>query len=272
VLLLHEEGFGDTLQFVRYANLLASRGARVTLCVPQELVRLVRGVAGVAEVATRAEDLPAADYVCPFFSLPRAFATTLRTIPAQIPYLRPNPEDVARWRVMLPWSGTRKLRVGLVWAGQARPWLPGFAAVDRRRGVPPAAFAALAGPGRQFVSLQKGGAADALPSALRLHDPMPEVTDFADTAAVIAQLDVVVSVDTSVVHLAGGMGKTVLMLDRFDACWRWLSGRRDSPWYPGLRIFRQSSPCVWDDAMTGVAAALDEMAAAHADRETELAR
>jgi hypothetical protein len=151
--------------------------------------------------------------------------------------------------------------VGLVWAGQARPTLPGFAALDRRRSAGLAAFAPLADvPGLSLVSLQAGPAArQPRPPGLELLDPMPDVMDFADTAAIIAGLDVVVSVDTSVVHLAGLVGKPVLLLDRYDGCWRWLSGRLDSPWYPHLTIFRQEQPEDWSGPMTQVTASLRAM-------------
>ena len=153
----------------------------------------------------------------------------------------------------------RALRVGLVWAGQARPWLPGFVGLDQRRSTGLATLAPLAAvSGVQFVSLQKGpAAADArTPGAFDLLDVMDEVRDFADTAAIIANLDLVISVDTSVVHLAGAMGKPVFLLDRYDHCWRWLSGREDSPWYPSLRIFRQTRPGEWAPVVARVAEAL----------------
>jgi hypothetical protein len=261
VLILHEEGFGDTLHFIRYAALLAARGARVAVAAPPELARLLAGVAGIDEVIEGAVEGAGGpglhDYVCPVFSLPRVFATTLESIPRAMPYLRAEPGLVAQWGRVLRWRDPARLRVGLVWAGQARPWLPGFAALDRRRSAGLAALAPLAGLDAEFVSLQKGG--DCLGS-LAVHDPMPFARDFADTAAVIAHLDVVVSVDTAVAHLAGGMGKPVLLLDRYDSCWRWLSGRTDSPWYPTLRIFRQTRPGVWDDPVRAVAEALAEMA------------
>ena len=152
------------------------------------------------------------------------------------------------------------MRVGLVWSGQARSHLTGFDVLDGRRSTTLATFAPLgAVAGARFISLQAGPAAEQArdpPSGLTLHDPMSEVTDFADTAAIIANLDVVVSVDTSVVHLAGAMGKPVLLLDRYDNCWRWLSGRTDSPWYPGLRIFRQKKLGDWAPVIAHVAAAL----------------
>ena len=157
------------------------------------------------------------------------------------------------------------MRVGLAWAGQARPWLPGFSTVDRRRSAALATFAPLAAvSGVAFVSLQKGPPQEQVQSAperMTLFDPMAEVEDFADTAAVIANLDLVVSVDTAVVHLAGAMGKPVFLLDRYDNCWRWLSGRADSPWYPNLTIFRQDAMGDWSAPMARAVAALRAIAA-----------
>ncbi len=148
--------------------------------------------------------------------------------------------------------------MGLAWAGQARSWQRGYAAIDRRRSIPLGTLAPLGGvPGVRLVSLQRGEpAAEARPPGLALHDPMAGVTDFADTAAIVAQLDAVVSVDTAVAHLAGALGVPVLLLDRYDACWRWLSGREDSPWYPGLRLFRQARPGDWEEPVQQVAAVL----------------
>ena len=253
VVVLHEEGFGDTLQFARYIPRLAERGARVVVAAPGELMRVLRGVAGVADILKPGVPLPPHDFLCPVFSLPRVFATTVESIPNDTPYLHADPDLVARWGEIVPWRRSSKLRVGLVWAGQARPWLEGFAALDGRRSAGAQAFAPLRDLDVELVSLQKGAAAA---PDLALHDVMERVADFADTAAVIAHLDVVVSVDTAVVHLAGGMGKPVLMLDRYDACWRWLSGRTDSPWYPAMRIFRQETPGAWEAPVLGVVAAL----------------
>jgi tetratricopeptide (TPR) repeat protein len=264
VLAVHEEGFGDTLQFLRYLPLLAARGARVVAMVPPALERLARTVAGVAQVVSTADPPPPYDFHCPFFSLPRAFGTTVDTIP-QAPYLAADPTLRAAWAARLPDDG---LRVGLVWAGQARPWLPGFTTLDRRRSTGLAAFAPLAGvPGLRFVSLQAGASSVRVqvpPVGLSLLDPMDGVVDFADTAAIIDTLDVVVSVDTAVVHLAGGMGKTVFLLDRYDNCWRWLYGRNDSPWYRDLTIFRQERLGDWSAPMRRIAATLSDMAASRA--------
>lgn len=264
VLLTHEAGYGDTLQFCRYVPLLAARGARIALAIPAALQRLLGAQGwGVAMVPAGA-DLPAYDWHCPMMSLPRVFGTTLETIPAEIPYLAADPALVACWAARLRTAAGP--RVGLVWAGQARPWLPGFATVDARRSTCLAQFAPLgAVEGVRFVSLQADAAAAEArerPAGLALHDPMPQVADFADTAAIIANLDLVVSVDTSVVHLAGALGKPVFLLDRYDNCWRWLSGRSDSPWYPTLRIFRQTGIGDWAPVMRQAAAALAEFAAA----------
>jgi Flp pilus assembly protein TadD len=258
ILAQHEDGFGDTLQFLRYLPLLAERGARVVACVPPSLVRVMRGVPGVAEVVTDADHVPAYDFVCPMFSLPRVFGTTVQTIPP-VPAIAFDTASVGRWAGRLPYGG---LRVGLVWAGQARPSLAGFSTLDRRRSAGLAAFLPLLDvAGVSFVSLQAGPAArQPYPGGLEMFDPMPDVTDFADTAAIIAGLDVVVSVDTSVVHLAGLVGKPVFLLDRYDGCWRWLSGRLDSPWYPGVTIFRQDRPDDWSGAMAEAAASLRVMA------------
>jgi tetratricopeptide (TPR) repeat protein len=263
VLAWHEEGFGDTLQFARYLPLLAARGARVLAFVPAELQRLLRTLAGVAEVLGPPAPVPPFDWHVPFFSLPRAFGTTLESIPDDVPYLFAEPARAAAWAPLLPEHG---LRVGLVWAGQARPWLPGFSAIDRRRSIDLAELAPLAQIGGvSLVALQKGPAAreaEPLPPGMTLVDPMPGVADFADTAAIIAGLDVVVSVDTAVAHLAGALGKRVLLLDRYDNCWRWLAGRDDSPWYPSLRIFRQPRAGDWSEPVARVAAELARLAGA----------
>jgi Flp pilus assembly protein TadD len=259
VLVVQEEGLGDTLQFLRYLPLLAERGAHVAVAVPPELTRLMRTVSGVIDVPGGDAPVPRYDFHCSFNGLPRAFETTLETLPCAVPYLVADPALVAHWARRLP--VTQALRVGLVWAGQARPWLPGFVGLDQRRSTGLATLAPLAAvSGVQFVSLQKGGAAPEARTpagAFDLLDVMAEVRDFADTAAIVANLDLVISVDTSVVHLAGAMGKPVFLLDRYDNCWRWLSGRDDSPWYPSLRIFRQTRPGEWAPVIARVAAALD---------------
>jgi Flp pilus assembly protein TadD len=263
VLLTHEAGYGDTLQFCRYVPLLTARGARIVLAVPPALQRLLGAQRWGADVLPTNAGPPDYDWHCPMMSLPSVFGTTLETVPAASPYLTADPALVATWAARLPIGPG--LRVGLVWAGQARPWLPGFATVDMRRSTSLAQFGPFrAVEGVRFVSLQADApAAEArnpLPG-LALYNPMAEVADFADTAAIIANLDLVVSVDTSVAHLAGALGKPVFLLDRYDNCWRWLNGRSDSPWYPTLRIFRQTKIGEWAPVMQQSAAALAEFVA-----------
>jgi Flp pilus assembly protein TadD len=264
VLAWHEEGFGDTLQFGRYLPLLAQRGARVLARLPAELTRLFADMPGVSVLADPSR-LPAFDWHVPMFSLPRAFGTTVETIPGDVPYLHASPALVSTWGARLADAlppGT--LRVGLAWAGQARPWLRWFTTLDGRRSMSLGTLQPLGAlPGVTMVSLQKGPPAEEArtpPPGMAVYDPMPAAADFADTAAIVANLDVVVSVDTSVVHLAGALGKPVLLLDRYDSCWRWLSGREDSPWYPSLRILRQPTPGDWESVVARAAGLLAEIA------------
>jgi tetratricopeptide (TPR) repeat protein len=259
-LLIHaEQGFGDTLQFCRYATLAAARGAKVILEAPPPLVRLLRTLAGVAQVVECGDALPAFDVHCPMLSLPFAFGTTGATIPNVAPYLHADAVQVAAWQARLGALAGPGLRVGLVWAGDPRRHTRELAAVDGRRSLAPARLAPLLDvAGVRFFSLQKSG--PAAPEAFGVVDVMGEMDDFADTAALVANLDLVISVDTAVAHLAGALGKPVWLLDRFDSCWRWLSGRRDSPWYPTLRLYRQPCAGDWDAVLAEVAADLRALA------------
>jgi tetratricopeptide (TPR) repeat protein len=252
-ILLHpEQGLGDTLQMVRYAPLVAARGGRVVLEVQAPLVRLMAGLPGVQQVIPLGGELPPFDWHCPLFSLPLAFGTSLHTIPAE-PYLVAPPDLAAQWAARL---GRRTgLRVGLVWGGAEKiGWH-----VNRQRSVALDQLAPLATiPGVNLYSLQKDPDAAAIHIAAKLGivDLMADVVDFADTAALVAQLDLVISVDTSTAHLAAAMGKPVWLLSRHNGCWRWLTNRHDSPWYPSLRIYRQERPGDWAPAIGRVAADL----------------
>jgi Flp pilus assembly protein TadD len=252
-LLLHaEQGFGDTLQFCRYAPLAAAGGLRIILEVPKPLVRLLHSLAGVDRIVMQGEALPPFDLHCPMLSLPLALGTTIATIPSDVPYLHADTAQVAAWRTRLAATEKRGPRIGLVWAGNPRKPLLAAAALDRRRSIAPERLAPLFElPGLRFYSLQKDG--PAAPTHFPLADFMAEMEDFADTAALIANLDLIVSVDTSVAHLAAALGKPVWLLDRFDPCWRWLVGRRDSPWYPGLRLYRQPRPGDWGSVIGEIA-------------------
>jgi tetratricopeptide (TPR) repeat protein len=261
-ILLHaEQGLGDTIQFVRFAPLVAALGGQVILAVQKPLAGLLSRVKGVAGIVACGETLPGFDLHCPMMSLPHALGTSLATIPAA-PYLAADAARVQGWAARLP-AGPGK-RVGLVWAGSPRPNEPQNHYADRRRSLRLRSLAPLAGvPGVQFVSLQLGApAAEAAapPAGMALVDLTAEIADFEDTAALVAGLDLVIAVDTSVAHLAAAMGKPVWLLSRADACWRWLAGREDSPWYPGLRLFRQARPGEWGPVIARVAAELARFA------------
>jgi tetratricopeptide (TPR) repeat protein len=269
LLIHHEQGFGDTLQFCRYAMLAARAGARVILEVQEPLAELMTTLPCVDRVITGEDPLPEHDLHCPTLSLPLAFGTTLDTIPAEIPYLSADPAKVANWRNRL--TAQTGLRVGLVWAGSSRFGSAEMMATDFRRSLPLRALAPLASvAGCSFVSLQVGppaGQAKSPPAGMILHDPTSLLGNFADTAALIETLDLVISADTAVVHLAGAMGKPVWMMNRFDSCWRWLRDREDSPWYPTMRLFRQTTSGNWDDVVRRVASALRALVAARASGE-----
>jgi len=266
-ILLHaEQGFGDTLQFVRFAPMVAARGGRVVLEVPAPLVRLLRGVEGVAQIIARGDPMPPVDLQCPMASLPLAFGLQLKKIPARaylpVPQAGDAAEAVAPWdRRAFP-AGRRDMVVGLVWAGDPRVSELRSNLVDRRRSARLDMFAPLFGVGGvRFVSFQFGGArAQIADATMPIADAMEGVTDFADTAARLAGIDLLISVDTSIVHLAGGLGHPVWMLSRFDGCWRWLEGRDRTPWYPTMRIFRQPAPGDWAGLMAVIAKRLQARA------------
>lgn len=244
-----EQGLGDSLMMLRYLPLLKERGfAKVIVYCDGELERLVRGLPRIDEVITRASPPPLAraDLHCPVMSLLLAFGTRLDTIPRQVPYLFP-PEALQRdWAGRLPQGPAR---VGLVWAGGARyPRNP-------QRSLRFAQYAPLlAIGGVRFVSLQQGDAAAQLAgSGADVIDWMGECRDLADTAALIASLDLVITVDTAMAHLAGALGKAVWMLNRFESEWRWLFEGERSPWYPTMRVYRQPAPGQWDDVVARVA-------------------
>lgn len=253
-LLVHaEQGFGDSLQFCRYAPRAAALGWRVTLEVPAPLVRLMRSLAGIESVIERSATPPPVDAECPMLSLPVAFATTVETIPADIPYLFADPRAVGDWCARLAaLPGSRK--IGVTRGGSSGSRFLDVALTGVRRVIPPEVLAPLAAlPDVLLVNLWK----DAPDNAPGWYDPMPECADFADTAALVTALDLVITTDTSMAHLAGALGRPVWLLNRFDSCWRWFAGRADSPWYPTMRIFRQTAPGDWAGVIERVIAALD---------------
>jgi Flp pilus assembly protein TadD len=264
-LLVHaEQGLGDTLQFCRLVPLAAERlgpDARLTFEVHRPLVSLLRGQWPHIEVVGRGDPLPAFDAHLPLLSLTGVLGQDHKTIEGG-PYLHPDPDRTAVWAERLaPLQG---LKVGLVWAGGLRPDEPHADAIDRRRSITLAALAPLAAvPGVSFVSLQKdapAAQAETPPAGMTLLDASDDLTDFVETAALIANLDLVISVDTAVAHLAGALGQPVWLLNRFDTCWRWEIERDDTPWYDSLRQFRQPTAGDWDSVVTALAAALAERA------------
>ncbi len=256
--LVSDGGLGDALQFCRYATLAAEAGAHVILGVPNALAGIMRTLKGVERIVTDGDPVPEYDLNCAMMSLPLAFGTTRDTIPAAVPYLHAEAAGIAHWRDRL--SGLKGRRVGLVWAGKSRPWDLIQVAIDQRRSMRLAALAPLASvEDCDFVSLQVGDPGQQAahpPAGMVLHDFTSEMSTFADTAALVANLDLVISVDTSTAHLAGAMGKPVWLLNRFDTCWRWFLERDDSPWYPSMRIFRQPMSGAWQPVVRAVADAL----------------
>jgi Flp pilus assembly protein TadD len=252
-ILIHvEQGFGDTLQFVRYVPEVAKRGGRVVLEAPREMMELFAGVDGVAELVRRGPDPPAFAWHCPLMSLPLAFGTELATVPAAVPYIRVDPARAARWRERVAGIGSPK--VGVVLAGR-RTWKAHY-----DRALPPEALSLLAGVGSlALVSLQKDPKLE--PAAAAVTDLAPELADFADTAAAICALDLVVAADTAAAHLAGALGKPVWILLPHVADWRWLLDRSDSPWYPTARLYRQDRPGDWQKPLERVVAGLRRLAA-----------
>jgi Flp pilus assembly protein TadD len=248
LLYLHaEQGLGDSIQFCRYASMAAAR-ANVVLGVQPPLVRLLQTLPGVGNVVSVDDPPPNFTAHIPLVSLPGAFNTSLQTIPADIPYLTPPPEEAAAWAARLATLPGK--RVGLVWAGN-----PDFP-FDHARSIPPAAFNVLRDlAGISWVSLQLGRPEK---PNLELTDWTAELTDFASTAALIAGLDLVVGVDTSVIHLAGALGKPVWLLNRFAGDWRWGPTGATTPWYPSLRQFRQAEPGDWGVVLAELRGALAE--------------
>ncbi|NHO31058.1 tetratricopeptide repeat protein [Acetobacter fallax] len=262
ILITQEEGLGDTLMYLRYLAPLARRGALLHLWVPEELGDLCRRLDYVSVVQVGGQT-PAFDWHCPFISLPRVFVGTPDAIGDPVPYLHADPQKIKTAGRFLPKNG--KLNVGLVWGGSPRPTQTPAHMVDRRRSASLAAMAPLGRiPGLNLISLQKGPYAGQIlnpPEGMRLYDPTDQLHSMDDTAALMMGLDVLVSVDTSVVHLAGALGLPVLLMDRFDNCWRWLTGREDSIWYPDLTIIRQERPRDWVSVVDRVGTRLRAMVA-----------
>jgi Tfp pilus assembly protein PilF len=266
LLVYWEQGFGDVLQFVRYLPLLAwtaggtAEGQLVYLECQRALLPVLRSLPGTIAVETGGP-LPDFDVQIPVLSLPALFGTRLETVPSRVPYLTAEPDLAARWgeRLQEAAKDGGGLKVGIVWAGSPSH------GNDRNRSIGLAPFARLAAiPGVSLVSIQKGpteGQAADPPGGFPLLNLSPDIHDFADTAAIMAGLDLVVCVDTSVAHLAGALGVPVWVLVPFAPDWRWMLDRDDSPWYPTMRLFRQDRPGSWENALDRLEQALRERAA-----------
>lgn len=252
-ILLHaEQGFGDAIQFIRYAPLVAERGGSVVVeCHPQ-LVRLFQSVSGVRAVVPFGANLPPFSCQAPLLSLPGIFGTTLQNIPSTVPYLHASEELRLKWSTLMS-AYPMKSRVGVVWSGKKFP--------DPLRSCPIAELAPLLSLNNvTFFSLQLEEEVSHicyLSTGMKLVDLTAQIDDFSDTAAMIEQLDLVISIDTSVAHLAGAMGKQLYLMLPFAPDWRWLIERSDSPWYPNAQLFRQKQSGDWAEVITGVQSALE---------------
>jgi len=240
VLVHAEQGLGDTIQFARYASRLAASGSHVLLSVPRQVERLLRDLDGVASVLAGDNGIPPADFHCPLLSLPGLMQATVNDIPMREAYLHVPSAEVDAWHARL--GATRRLRVGLAWSGN-----PGHVN-DRARSIPLAALEPLRDAGCEFISLQKEYRASDRPALQAwgdLRDLSADLRDMRDTAALISALDLVICVDTSVAHLAGALGKPAWIALAHAADWRWLTVRRDSPWYASVRLYRQPQRDAW---------------------------
>ena len=250
-----EQGLGDTIQFCRYIKLLAARGAKVLFEPQVQLKRLLKNIDGVSQLLESGQVIPPYDYHCPLMSLPLAFKTNQDTIPNDVPYIFSEESKKIYWKEKL--AAISGLKVGLVWSGGFRPNNPELWGVNQRRNMSFELISQLNTEGIEFFSLQKGEGAEAelkkykdkLWQSDNLHNFADELHDFSDTAALIEQLDLVISVDTSTAHLAGAMGKPVWILNRFDGCWRWLSNGDESEWYPTAKLYRQKKNGRWDEVI-----------------------
>jgi tetratricopeptide (TPR) repeat protein len=247
ILLYAEQGFGDTIQFARYVPLVAGLGGKVILEVHPELCRLLTGTPGAERVIARGQPLPPFDVQCPLMSLPLALGTTIETIPLPAP-ISFDPARAKYWRARLAELKPGR-KIGLVWAGQS--WHPN----DHNRSIPPERLGPLGAiPDACFISLLKGSAQPPPPSSpLAMTDWTSELGDFSDTAALLSELDLVITVDTAVAHLAGSLGKRTFLLLPFTPDFRWLLKRIDSPWYPTVRLFRQPQRGDWDQPLREIA-------------------
>jgi len=260
ILLKSEQGLGDTLQFCRYVSLVKNMGATTILEVPKQLVSLLSEMQGVDLLIENGQTCENIDFFCPLMSLPLTFSTTIDNIPFPTQYLYPNATKSQYWSKRL--EHIQKFKVGLVWNGGKRHNQPRQDAINDRRNINLSLFSSkLNKVPVHFFSLQKGEPAEneILGNELNywpsgnFHNYANELSDFSDTAGLISNLDLVIGVDTSTIHLSLAMGKPTWVLNRFDNCWRWLEERQDSPWYKSARLYRQKNYSDWDTVLDQVA-------------------
>jgi len=247
ILIYAEQGLGDTIQFCRYASLVSNLGAKVLLEVQAPLVKLLSSIDDYVNVIPKGGALPSFDYQCPLLSLPLAFKTTLETIPKISKYIQADEKKVIDWEARL--GKQNKPRVGIVWSGSLDH------SNDQNRSIPLSELIAYLPPNFDYVCLQKElreGDKEALLQHPEIRWFGEDLNDFSDTAALCELMDVVVSVDTSVAHLAGALGKTAWVLIPFSPDWRWLLDRKDSPWYPSIKLFRQEEMGNWSSALKSI--------------------
>jgi Flp pilus assembly protein TadD len=267
ILLYSEQGLGDTLQFIRYGRVVKERGARVIALCHRALVRLLAYCPEIDDVFDMNGGLPHYDYIAPLMSMPGIVGTTVTSVPSKVPYLSADQKSIAHWQPIID-EGVSRLgldrpfRIGIAWQGSLRTY------IDRWRSFPLEQIAPLAKvPGVCFVSLQKGVGLDQLRALVRSYpimelpgsmDGSERERDFLDTAAVASQLDLIITPDTALSHLAGSLGLPTWLALSYVADWRWLKEREDSPWYPTMRLFRQTTGGDWEGVFQRMAKALTE--------------
>ena len=251
LLVFSEQGLGDVIQFVRYLPLLLEREANVTFLTSAKLIRLLRPLTAKIAVISATNENAIYDFQCALVSLSHQFNTNLSSIPNQVPYLAAEEELVARWKAGI---GEHGFKIGIAWQGNPR------APIDQGRSIPVAEFVPLSGlPGVRLISLQKHYGLDQL-ALLQPDSKLETLGDdcdngpdaFVDTAAVMESLDLIITSDTSIAHLAGALGRPTWVVLRHVPDWRWMLDRDDSPWYPTMRLFRQSARDDWRSVFAAI--------------------
>jgi tetratricopeptide (TPR) repeat protein len=257
ILIQSEQGLGDTIQFCRYLKYVKSLGCKVIFIVQKELLQLLKNLEGADSILTKDDSIPEHDYYCYLLSLPFIFRTTEKTIPSGSQYIKSDKELNLYWKAKTPKN--KKLKVGIVWSGAINANRPSEYNRNRQRNIPIEYLLYFKSLDIDLYSLQKGAEAenqlkDLLEKNpdLKINNPMQSIVDFTDTAALIENLDLIVSVDTSTAHLSAALGKETWLLNRFDTCWRWMLYRNTSPWYENMKIYRQEKPNDWSNVVERV--------------------